>query len=66
MKPLTWFQERVGKKVRRDAIKHDNMFARKLGYNIVEVRDKYHAQYLFDIQNDFMADDGLDLNYRDL
>lgn len=66
MKPLTWFQERVGKKIRRDAIKHDNIFARKLGYKPVVIADKDHAQYLFDIQNDFMADDGLDLNYRDL
>lgn len=64
MKPLTWFHERVGKKIRRDLMKHDNMFARKLGYKPVVIRDLDHAQYLFDIQNDLWADNGLDLNYR--
>lgn len=66
MKPLTWFQERVGKKIRRDLMKRENIFARKLGYKPVVIADIDHAKYLFDIQNDLLADNGLDLNYRDL
>lgn len=42
MKPLTWFQERVGKKIRRNAMKTDNIFARKLGYKPVVIADKDH------------------------
>ena len=32
--------------------------------NGIEIRDNYHAYYLFDVQNDF-ANEGLELNYRD-
>ena len=65
MKNIKWFTDRIGQTIYRDAIEVDNMFARKLGYKPVTITDKYHAQYLFDIQNDFKADDGIDLNYRE-
>ena len=65
MKPLSWFTDRIGQTIYRDAIDGDNTLTRKLGYNPVKIIDKDHAQYLFDIQNDFKADDGIDLNYRD-
>ena len=65
MKPLSWFTDRIGQTIYRDATEGDNIFARKLGYKPVTIADKDHAQYLFDIQNDFQADDGIDLNYRE-
>lgn len=61
---LEWFIQRVGNKVYRDAIPSDNIFSKKLGSTPVIIRDELHAQYLFDIQNDFIAD-GVNLNYRD-
>jgi len=63
MKSLAWFNSRINKRVFRDH--HDCCATCDKNYNEgLIIHDKQHAQYLFDIQNDFGVE-GYELNYRD-
>jgi len=63
---LDWFKSRINKKVFRDA---NNPpcgcnTCNDIEKNGIVITDEDHAQYLFDIQNEF-ACEGHFLNYRD-
>ena len=62
-KTLKYFQSRIGKRIFRD---HHECFSdcSLVSKNGLIVNDENHAQYLFDLQNDFGCE-GYDLNYRD-
>lgn len=65
LKPKQWFLDRVGKTVIRDVSLSDTALSAQQGYTEVEIKDKFHAEYMFDMQNDLYFDDGIILNYRD-
>lgn len=59
-----WFLDRVNKTIIRD----DNKCCRTcehIGKNGLKIRDKNHAEYIYEMQNDF-ANGGHYLNYRDI
>lgn len=62
MKTLKWFYSKIGKRIYRNAVECCST-CRDISLNGIVVHDKNHAQYLFDIQNDFMSE-GIDLDYR--
>lgn len=53
MNNLSWFIERIGKKVYRDKDICSCDHCQSVKINGVKVLDLDHAQYLFDIQNEF-------------
>jgi hypothetical protein len=64
MQDLAWFKKRIGQRIYRDSAEcpcHACQDAVKDGLIIT---DEVHAEYLYDIQNEF-ANDGYMLNYRD-
>ena len=66
MQTQQWFVERIGKRIFRD--KNNPPCGchtcNEIEKNGMIITDENHAQYLFDIQNEF-ADGGHYLNYRD-
>ena len=66
MKPknLKWFTSRVGKRIFRDADDCTCSTCKEIVKKGLVIRDKDHARYMYDIQNDFGAE-GSELNYRD-
>ena len=64
MKTLKWFKDRIGKRIFRDFSEcpcKDCKETQEFGIMVV---DAQHAEYLYDIQNEYKID-GIDLNYRD-
>ena len=65
MRTLKWFKARIGKRIYRDANKCKCETCYVITLNGLTVNDEDHAEYLYNLQNDFYADDKFDLNYRD-
>jgi len=59
MKDLTWFIDRIGKKIYRDNNKCNCNTCLAVFAQGLYINDKLHAQYLFDVQNE------IGLIYRD-
>jgi len=59
-----WFHNRIGKRVYRNWHKCCNQ-CDDIAKNGLIIRNKQHATYLYDIQNDF-GNEGTILNYRDI
>lgn len=63
MQTLSWFQNKIGKKIFRDYYKCcdtcDEIFK-----NGLIIKDKEHAEVLYNTQNDFEVE-GRVMNYRD-
>lgn len=64
MQTLEWFKERIGKRIFRDADGCDCSGCAKVVSDGLVVHNEFHADYLFTLQADFMAE-GIKLNYRD-
>lgn len=67
MHPLTWFQERIGRKIVRDITEEEMtsvVLLQAPPNKEILIRDDFHAQYLHMIQCDYHAE-GVELNYRD-
>lgn len=62
MQNKQWFLDRVGKTVYRDCLFPDAVGRQ---YTETRIKDELQAIYMFDVQNDLMADNKIDLNYRD-
>ena len=63
LKPLSFFLERIGKRIYRDH--HECCHQCDLNYkNGLVINDEQHADYLYEVQNEF-ALEGIDLCYRD-
>jgi hypothetical protein len=61
---LEWFKTRISQTIFRNHYEcYCDTCERVVDEGLV-IRDEEHAQYLFDIQNDFGAE-GIELNYRD-
>ena len=52
MKDLIWFQERIGKRIYKDAVSCGCTICKSGTIHGVFVFDEYHALYLFDVQNE--------------
>jgi len=65
MQTLNWFKERIGKIIYRDRDDCKCGTCKDAVNNGIEISDDIHAEYLFDVQNDF-ANEGTLLNYRDV
>jgi len=59
MKDLSWFQERIGRRIYRDAVSCGCTICKSGTIHGVFVFDENHAQYLFDCQNE------IGIRYRD-
>ncbi len=64
MQKLEWFKSKIGKRIFRNQIECCPTCDRISEEGII-VHDENHSRYLFEIQNDFMAD-GIDMNYREM
>jgi len=63
MRTLKWFKDRIGKRIFRDADGCDCSGCAKVVSDGLVVHNDFHADYLFTLQCDFMAE-GTNLNYR--
>lgn len=63
MQPLQFFIDNIGKRIYRDSDGCDCLGCKDIVENGLIITDETQAGYLFDIQNDFGADD-IELNYR--
>lgn len=64
LQSLEWFKERIGKIIYRDNNGCDCVTCSNVSKSGMRVHDLSHAQYLYDLQNDYAAEGKL-LNYRD-
>lgn len=64
LKDLQWFLDRVGKRVFRDNV-IDSEYDKKTSELGIIISNELQAQYMFDIQQDFYHESGINLNYRD-
>lgn len=64
LQPLSFFISRIGKRIYRDEDTCKCPTCADVVENGLIVADEDHADYIFNIQNDF-ANDGDYLNYRD-
>lgn len=56
---LSWFKERIGKKIYRDDTSCDCKTCTDITHNGLIIRDRFHAEYLDMIQYE------LEIDYRD-
>lgn len=61
---LNWFKDRIGKRIYRGDNACGCLACKEVFKNGIVVNSEYHAQYLYNMQNDFGAE-GIELNYRD-
>ena len=64
MHTLQWFKNRIGRRIFRNDNKCPCNNCKVMTKEGLIVHDLYHAEGLFMIQNDYMAE-GTKLNYRD-
>lgn len=64
MKNLKWFKQRIGNIIYRDSDGCDCPTCKRILQEGLVIADEYHAQYVFETQNE-LANDGIILNYRD-
>lgn len=64
MKDLEWFKQKIGKTIYRDSDGCSCPTCERIVENGLTVADEQHAEYIFDIQNEW-AQEGIYLNYRD-
>lgn len=65
LKTLKWFERRQGKTVFRDKTSCGCIHCDRVVNFGIAIRDKDHAKYLFNVQNEY-ANEGTYLNYRDV
>lgn len=65
MKSEQWFLDRIGKKVFRDSNECPCDTCKYIGVHGFTIVDRNHALYLYEIQCEYEAEDGTNLNYRD-
>lgn len=63
MKPLSFFLSNIGNTIFRDDDGCSCLTCKRVVEHGIKVRDKQHAYYLYDLQNDYHAE-GIELNYR--
>ena len=64
IKSLDWFKKRVGKKIYRDSNHCSCSTCSDVLENGIFIYNENHAEYLYNVMNDYGCD-GINLNYRD-
>lgn len=65
MKSLKWFKNRIGKTIYRDTFGCECEDCKDIIKNGLVISNDFHAESIYDFQNDVMFDEKKDLNYRD-
>ena len=65
LRSFNWFKERIGKIIFRNSNYCSCSSCKIAEKKGIEIIDEQHAEYLFNIQNEYFAEK-IHLNYRDL